>query len=402
MNFIQNPQITDPQGYTAAAMRAGFKRKRKDLCIIKSEVPAKSSVKFTKNMVKAAPLLVAMESLKKSGNLLQALVVNSGNANAGTGQQGLADTRETIRLLAGKIQVPEELILASSTGVIGELLDMEKMRNGIETLSSELSVDGGFGCAEAILTTDTVEKSFGVKIDLQGVEVTISGIAKGSGMIQPNMATMLAFVTTDAEIEHELLERLFTECVEKNFNMISVDGHTSTNDTALIMANGQAHNPPIQADTPEAEVFQEALMDLTREMAKAIIRDGEGATKFVTIRLEQVDSFANARKMAFGIANSALVKTALFGQDPNWGRILSAAGMVGVEFDPDRTDLEINGTCIYRAGNPIRLDKPVLKQLMAPPELEIVLTVNTGTEAATVYTTDLSYDYVRINAEYHT
>ncbi|HDP68573.1 MAG TPA: bifunctional glutamate N-acetyltransferase/amino-acid acetyltransferase ArgJ [Candidatus Marinimicrobia bacterium] len=402
MNFIQNPKITDPQGYTAAAMRAGFKRKRKDLCIIKSEVPAKSSVKFTKNMVKAAPLLVAMESLKKTGNLLQALIINSGNANAGTGQQGLADTRETIRLLAEKIQVPEELTLASSTGVIGELLDMEKMRNGIETLSSELSVAGGFGCAEAILTTDTVEKSFGVKLDILGVEVTISGIAKGSGMIQPNMATMLAFVTTDAEIEHELLERIFTECVEKNFNMISVDGHTSTNDTALIMANGQAYNPPIQASTPEAEVFQEALMYLTREMAKAIIRDGEGATKFVTIRLEQVNSFANARKMAFGIANSALVKTALFGQDPNWGRILSAAGMVGVEFDPDRTDLEINGTFIYKAGNPIRLDKSVLKQLMAPPELEIVLTVNTGAEAATVYTTDLSYDYVRINAEYHT
>ncbi|MBN2600573.1 MAG: bifunctional glutamate N-acetyltransferase/amino-acid acetyltransferase ArgJ [Candidatus Marinimicrobia bacterium] len=402
MNFIQNSKITDPQGYTAAAMRAGFKRKRKDLCIIKSDVPAICSVKFTKNMVKAAPLLVAMESLKKSGNMLQALIINSGNANAGTGQQGLKDTYEIIQLFSEKIDVPKELILASSTGVIGELLDMNKMRDGIDNLSPQLSVDGGIGCAEAILTTDTVEKSFGVKLDIQGVEVTISGIAKGSGMIQPNMATMLAFVTTDAEIEHELLERIFTECVEKNFNMISVDGHTSTNDMALVMANGQAYNPPIQVGTPEAEVFQEALMYLTREMAKAIIRDGEGATKFVTIRLEQVNSFANARKMAFGIANSALVKTALFGQDPNWGRILSAAGMVGVKFDPDRTDLEINGTYIYKAGNPIRLDKPVLKQLMAPPELEIILTVNTGAEAATVYTTDLSYDYVRINAEYHT
>ncbi|MGC9365107.1 MAG: bifunctional glutamate N-acetyltransferase/amino-acid acetyltransferase ArgJ [Fidelibacterota bacterium] len=402
MKFIQNPKITDPQGFTAAAMRAGFKRKRKDLCIIQSAVPAKSVVKFTQNVVKAAPLLVAMESLKKTGNLLQALIINSGNANAGTGQQGLADTRTTIRMLAEKTGVQQELILASSTGVIGELLDMEKMRNGIEALSFQLSEDGGFGCAEAILTTDTVEKSFGVKIDIQGIEVTISGIAKGSGMIQPNMATMLAFVTTDADIDHALLNRIFTECVEKQFNMISVDGHTSTNDTALIMANGQAHNPPIQDDTPEAALFREALMWLTEEMAKAIVRDGEGATKFVAIRLEQVDSFANARKMAFGIANSALVKTALFGQDPNWGRILSAAGMVGVDFDPDRTDLKINGSYIYKAGNPVRLDKPVLKQLMAPPELEIVLTVNTGLESATVYTTDLSYDYVRINAEYHT
>jgi len=402
MRFIQKPKITDPIGYTAAAMRTGFKRKRKDLCIIKSDVPAKCSVKFTKNMVKAAPLLVAMESLKTSGNMIQSLIVNSGNANAGTGEQGLRDTRETIRFLSEKIDVPEELILASSTGVIGELLDMGKMVNGIEELSTQLSVGGGLGCAEAILTTDTVEKSFGVTLDIPETPVTISGIAKGSGMIQPNMATMLAFITTDAEIDHGFLDNVFTDCVEKTFNMISVDGHTSTNDTALIMANGLAGNPIIRPGTPEAVLFREALLELCREMAKSIIKDGEGATKFVTILVDKVDSFENAKKMAFGIANSALVKSAFFGQDPNWGRILSAAGMVGVTFDPDKADLKINDVFIYKTGNPLKPDKSVMSELMKPSELHILLTINTGDESATVYTTDLSYEYVKINAEYHT
>jgi len=402
MKYIQNPKITDPIGYTAAATRAGFKRKRKDLCVIKSDVPAKCWVKFTKNMVKAAPLLVAMESLKKSGNMLQALIINSGNANAGTGQQGLKDTYETIQLLSEKINVPKGLILASSTGVIGELLDMDKMRNGVDELSSHLSIDGGTGCAEAILTTDTVEKSFGVNIDVQGVEVTISGITKGSGMIQPNMATMLAFITTDAKINHSLLDEIFSECVEKTFNMISVDGHTSTNDTALIMANGQAGNPEIQPGTQEASLFHDALMTLLLEMARSIVKDGEGATKFVTIQVNQVDTFENAKKMAFGIANSALVKTAIFGQDPNWGRILSAAGMVDVVFDPDKADLRINGVYIYKSGNPVKLDKDTMKRLMLPVELDIILNVYTGNESALVYTSDLSYEYVKINAEYHT
>ncbi len=402
MFFIQHPKITDPAGFTAAATRAGFKRKRKDLCVIKSRVPARCSVKFTKNMVKAAPLIVAMESLQKSGNVLQALIVNSGNANAGTGQLGLQDARATIGMLSSKIDVPEDLILASSTGVIGELLDMTKMKNGIEDLYSNLSIDGGSGCAEAILTTDTVEKSFGIRLDIAGVEVTISGITKGSGMIAPNMATTLAFVTTDADIDHRLLDEIFTLCVEQSYNMITVDGHMSTNDTALIMANGLAQNPAIQPGTPEAESFGKALMALLLEMAKSIVRDGEGATKFVSVLLDHVDSFENAKKMAFGIANSALVKTAIFGQDPNWGRILSAAGMVDVEFDPDQADLRINGTYIYQNGNPVVLDRAELRGLMAPAELEIVLDVYTGETSALVYTSDLSYEYVKINAEYHT
>lgn len=402
MKFIQNPKITDPIGYTAAAVHAGLKRKRKDLCVIKSTVPAKCSAVFTKNVIKAAPVLAGIETLKKSGNRLQAIIINSGNANAGTGAQGLRDVEETITLLAGKIGVPEELILASSTGVIGELLDMKKMRAGITAIYSQLSTAGGSDCAEAILTTDTVEKAFGVEIEIDGFSVKISGITKGSGMIAPNMATTLAFVTSDVDIEHATLKSIFADCVDHTYNMITVDGHMSTNDTALIMANGLAGNPEIQQNTPQAENFKKALYELMLEMAKAIVRDGEGATKFVTVEVGKVDTFENARKMAFGIANSPLVKTAIFGQDPNWGRILSAAGMVDVAFDPDRVDLLINGIAIFQKGNPLRSDRGEVAQLMTPTDLKIQLLINNGINSAVVYTSDLSYEYVKINAEYHT
>jgi glutamate N-acetyltransferase/amino-acid N-acetyltransferase len=402
MKFIQNPKITDPTGYTAAAVHAGFKRKRMDLCVIKSEVPAKCSAVFTKNVIKAAPVLAGMETLKKSGNLLQVIIINSGNANAGTGIQGLRDVEETVAFLASKIEVPEELILASSTGVIGELLDMNKMRAGIEAIHSRLSVNGGADCAEAILTTDTVEKAFGVEIDIDGFPVKICGITKGSGMIAPNMATTLAFMTSDVNIDYDTLKSIFTDCVNYTYNMVTIDGHMRTNDTALIMANGLAGNPEIQQNTPQAEIFKEALYELMLEMAKAIVRDGEGATKFVTIMVSNVDTFENARKMAFGIANSPLVKTALFGQDPNWGRILSAAGMVDVVFDPDRVDLLINGTTIFQKGNPLRLERSEMTQLMTPSDLKIQLLINNGSNSAVVYTSDLSYEYVKINAEYHT
>lgn len=402
MKFYDNPKITDPKGFTGAAMHVGFKRKRKDLCIIKSAIPAKCSVKFTTNAVKAAPLIVAKENLQKSGNYLQALIINSGNANAGTGQKGIDDVWETLKLLAAQINVPPELILASSTGVIGHQLDMEKMRQGIQTLAGRLSVEGGADCAEAILTTDTIEKSFGIKFLANGTEITLCGITKGSGMIQPNMATTLAFVTTDADIDHDLLEKTFTAAVEHTYNMITVDGHTSTNDTALIMANGLAGNPTITAGSPAGDVFGRALFILMTEMAKSIVRDGEGATKFVTVTVNGADDFADAKKMAFGIANSMLVKAALFGCDPNWGRILSAAGMVSAHFDPAIADLRINNVYLYRHGEPLSLNKSEIHHIMSPVDLDILLDCHLGQAQAVVYTTDLSYDYVKINSQYHT
>ncbi|HNW58402.1 MAG TPA: bifunctional glutamate N-acetyltransferase/amino-acid acetyltransferase ArgJ [bacterium] len=402
MNFLDHPTITDAKGFTAAAVRAGFKRKRRDLCLIKSEVPAHCAAKFTTNRVKAAPVLAGIAALHKSGGKLQALVVNSGNANAGTGEQGLRDVHDTIACAAEHLGVPAELILAASTGVIGHYLDMARMRKAVARAASHLSVAGGAACAEAILTTDTIEKAFTLRLEVGGRPVTLCGITKGSGMIMPNMATTLAFVTCDAAIDHALLDRLFTAAVDKSYNMISVDGHTSTNDTALIMANGLAGNAEILPDTPEAAQFAAALDALMLAMAKAIVRDGEGATKFVTIAVGHAESAAAAKRMAMGIANSPLVKTALFGQDPNWGRLLSAAGMVGVEFDPDQADLRINGTYIFSRGNPVLLSRREMKGLMAPQDIDIELDVFTGGQSAVVYTSDLSYDYVKINAEYHT
>ncbi len=402
MQFLDNPSITDPRGFTAAAARAGFKRKRRDLCLIVSEVPARCSAKFTTNRVKAAPVLAGIESLRRSGGMVQALVINSGNANAGTGEQGLRDVRDTLAWMAEKSSIPAGLILASSTGVIGRYLDMAKMRKAIERAAARLSIAGGAACAEAIMTTDTVEKAFTLRLEISGAAVTLSGITKGSGMIMPNMATTLAFVTCDAAIDHSLLDGLFTAAVEESYNMITVDGHTSTNDTALIMANGLAGNAEIMPGTAEAELFGEALKTLMLAMARAVVRDGEGATKFVTIRVGQAESATAARTIAFAIANSPLVKTALFGQDPNWGRILSAAGMAGPDFDPDRSDLMINHTYIFSQGNPVMLSRREMMALMAPKEIDIELNLFTGGHSAVVYTSDLSYDYVKINAEYHT
>lgn len=402
MNFAADPKITDPKGFTAAAARAGFKRKRRDLCLIKSQIPARCAAKFTTNQVKAAPVLAGIAALQRSGGMLQALVVNSGNANAGTGEQGLRDVHDTITWTAAQLGVPAELVLAASTGVIGHYLDMARMRKAVERAAGHLTVAGGAACAEAILTTDTVEKAFTLRLEIGGQTVTLSGITKGSGMIMPNMATTLAFITCDAAIDHALLDRLFTAAIGKSYNMITVDGHTSTNDTALILANGLAGNAEIMPETPEAELFAAALDALTLAMAKAIVRDGEGATKFVTITVGHAGSAEAAKRMAFGMANSPLVKTALFGQDPNWGRLLSAAGMVGVDFDPDKADLRINGTYIFAQGNPVMLSRREMKGLMAPKDLDIELDLFTGGQSAVVYTSDLSYDYVKINAEYHT
>ena len=402
MNIIKGAKITDPKGYTAAACKAGFKRKRKDLCIVKSELPANCFAKFTKNMVKAAPVIVGLKTLKKSDNKLQLLVVNSGNANAGTGQQGIKDVYETINYASEKCNVPKGLILASSTGVIGKPLNVSKMYSGIDIISKELNIAGGTGCAEAIMTTDTVEKAFGVSLSIASKEVKLCGITKGSGMIQPNMATTLAFITTDVVIDPILLNSFFTECVEETYNMITVDGHMSTNDTALIMANGCAENAAIQAGTLEAKSLKEALFFLMMEMAKSVVKDGEGATKFVKIHIGKASTYNCAKKMAFAIANSPLVKTAIFGEDLNWGRILSAAGMTDVHFKPEESELLINGTHIFKAGNPIKLNKKNAENLMKGAEINIDLSVHTGNESATVYTSDLSYDYVKINAEYHT
>ncbi len=394
--------ITDPLGYEAAAVRAGFKRKRKDLCIVKSQVPAVSSVKFTKNLIKAAPLLLGAENLKKTGNRIQAFVVNSGNANAGTGHQGYENAKETAAHTAAHLGLDPEMVLVSSTGVIGHQLDMKKMRSGLDHCCENISKEGGSGCAEAILTTDTVEKAFGGQLEISGKTVTLAGITKGSGMIAPNMATTLAFISSDLNISQPCLDEIFTECVEKTYNRITVDGHMSTNDTALIMANGLAGNEEIRAGSAEYFLVKEALLQLMTEMALSVVRDGEGATKFVQIDVTGAATQEDARIMAFAVANSALVKTALFGMDANWGRILSAAGMTTAVFDPNFARLNVNGLCIFEKGEPVFHDKHTMAELLKPRDIHIQLAFSAGEGRDTVYTSDLSYDYVKINAEYHT
>jgi len=402
MKVYENASITDPSGYTANAARAGFKKENYDLCVIKSEVPAVSSVKFTKNAVKAAPVLKGMRSLESSGHVLQALVINSGNANAATGEQGLRDVDATLEFASKRLGVPVEHMLMSSTGLIGENLDMKRMKSGLDAILDEgLTKTAGARCARAIMTTDTREKAFGIRVDIGGRVVTFAGITKGAGMIAPNMATTLSFVTTDLAIEQPVLDEIFTDVVDHSFNMITIDGHTSTNDTALIMANGAAGNPVVRAETPEYGIVAEAISRLMTEMAMAVVRDGEGATKFVRVIVDRVDEFTNAKRMAFGVANSALVKTAIFGKDPNWGRIISAAGMVGVAFDPAKVSISINKGMVFEKGTPVR-DSGEVKDLMEAGDIDIRIEVNTGQDRAVVYTSDLSYEYVRINAEYHT
>ena len=394
--------ITDPKGFSAAAVRAGFKRKRLDLCIIKSDNEAVCSAKFTKNHLKAAPLLLAIKNLKKTDNILQALVINSGNANAGTGQTGYANALKTAKFTGEKLNLDPKNILVSSTGIIGEQLDMEKMLKGLDHCAEIVSKNGGPGCAEAILTTDTVEKSFNMQLKIGDKMVTFAGITKGSGMIAPNMATTLAFVTTDLNISQNLLDDIFTEAVDKSYNMITVDGHMSTNDTALIMANGLAKNIEICDNDKNYNLIRSALILFMEKMAISIVKDGEGATKFVTIDIESAPGFKEAKTIAFAIANSALVKTALFGNDPNWGRIVSAAGMTNIPFDPDSAVLTVNNLIIYKYGEPVKHSKKELASIMQPKDIIITLKMNMGTETDTLNTSHLPYEYIKINAEYHT
>lgn len=371
------------------------------MCIIKSDVPAVSSVKFTQNTVKAAPLLKGRQSLESSGYMLQALVINSGNANAGTGEQGLRDVDTTLDHLSEKLEIPKKYLLMSSTGIIGEYLNMDMIKKGINAIVPRLSKAGGQACAKAILTTDTRAKNFGVRLEIHGKTVTFAGITKGAGMIAPNMATTLSFITTDLAIGQPTLDKIFTQAVNQSFNMITVDGHMSTNDTALIMANGMAENPEIQEGSPEYESILKAVSYLMTEMAMAVVKDGEGATKFVKVIVARADGFENAKKMAFGVANSALVKTAIFGNDPNWGRILSAVGMVNIPFDPGKVSISINHNNVLDNGTPVTGNKDA-KALMTADTVEILIEINSGQDKAVVYTCDLSYDYVKINADYHT
>ena len=390
--------IASPLGFSADGLHAGFKKKKLDFGWIVSEVPASVAGVYTTNKVIAAPLLVTKASIQKSQKL-QAIVVNSGVANSCTGQQGLDAAYEMQRLTAQKLKIEPDLVGLASTGVIGEQLPMDTLKNGL----SQILVSGkAEDFAEAILTTDTCTKTCVVTEEFGSDLVTMAGVAKGSGMIHPNMATMLAFITCDANISSATLQAALSQHVETTFNQITVDGDTSTNDMVLVMANGCRQNEEIQPDTEEFEKFSKMLRYLMADLAKKIAKDGEGATKLIEVNVRHAKDEQSGRMIAKSVVGSSLVKTAIFGQDPNWGRILAAIGYAGADVSVDNIDIWIEGIPVMQASSPVAFDPEETSDAMAGELLTLTIDLHDGDTEAQAWGCDLSYDYVKINALYRT
>ena len=390
--------IASPLGFSADGLHAGFKKKKLDFGWIVSEVPASVAGVYTTNKVIAAPLLVTKASIQKSQKL-QAIVVNSGVANSCTGQQGLDAAYEMQRLTAQKLKIEPDLVGLASTGVIGEQLPMDALKNGL----SQILVSGkAEDFAEAILTTDTCTKTCVVTEEFGTDLVTMAGVAKGSGMIHPNMATMLAFITCDANISSATLQAALSQHVETTFNQITVDGDTSTNDMVLVMANGCRQNEEILPDTEEFEKFSKMLRYLMADLAKKIAKDGEGATKLIEVNVRHAKDEQSGRMIAKSVVGSSLVKTAIFGQDPNWGRILAAIGYARADISVDNIDIWIAGIPVMQASTPVAFNPEETSDAMAGELLILTIDLHDGDAEAQAWGCDLSYDYVKINALYRT
>jgi glutamate N-acetyltransferase/amino-acid N-acetyltransferase len=396
-DFIPSGGVTSPGGFLAGATSAGIKYDEQgclDLGILFSEVPCTTTAVFTTNKVKAA--LVLLNQRRLQGDGIRAVVMNSGCANSCTGEAGMADAVEMTEMAARHVGVAPEAVLVASTGVIGVRLPMEHIRAAVSKLA--LSVDGGHDLARAIMTTDTVPKEVAVKAG----GFIIGGCAKGSGMIHPDLATMLAFLTTDAAVDADFLRQALREAVDISFNMVSIDGDNSTNDMVLIMANGMAGGKHIAPGSRQAGVFQQALSRVCVHLARAIARDGEGATKLIEVRVSSAASLAEARQAARTIVGSSLVKAAVHGSDPNWGRVIAAAGRSGVELMADRLELRIGDICLVRNGCPVPFERQEVVRLLDGREVYIDLSLNIGDGAATAWGCDLSEEYVTINSDYTT
>ena len=395
--------ICAPKGFMASGVAANINGKgntKKDMALIFSEVPAVAAGVFTQNTVKAAPIQVTQEVLKSQ--TLQAVVINSRNANACTGEQGMKDAKQMCLLTAHTLEIPKGLVAVSSTGVIGLPLPMPRIEYGIIDAVKTLSPSGGSDAAAAIMTTDTFSKEVALQIEIGGSTLTIGGISKGSGMVHPNMATILGFITTDAKISPEALHSALKLGNEKSFNMISVDGDTSTNDMLLILANGMAKNPEIQIGTSEFETFALALEEVLIFLAKEIARDGEGATKLLEVQVKNATSEEEAKIAARAVCKSMLVKAAIFGRDANWGRILCALGYSGAHFDPAKVNLFIGDVQVMKKGTPLMFDEAAALKVLSETEVSIVADLHAGQASATSWGCDLSYDYVKINGAYRT
>jgi len=388
-------------GFLANGIPVGIKGNgERDLSLIFSRQPATAAAVFTTNCFKAAPVLIDMERIR-SGQI-QAIVINSGVANAATGKEGLADALAVSSALAAELAIDEDKILVASTGVIGRRLPVEKIVGGIKKLVSGLNENGIADAEAGIMTTDRFPKITFRRGAIGGRQISICGIAKGAGMIQPNMATMLAFVMTDAALERDVLDSLFRRSVAGTFNAVTVDGCMSTNDTAVILANGAAGNRPFPRGSRSAALFGEMLADLMLELAKGLVRDGEGATKVVEISVTEARTQKEAEKVAYAIANSNLVKTAFFGEDPNWGRIISAAGSVGIDLPVQQVRLFLEDVPLFAEGQGVSGREEEVAGIMKRGEIRIRISLGMGRKSWRVCTSDLSFDYVKINAHYHT
>jgi glutamate N-acetyltransferase/amino-acid N-acetyltransferase len=387
-------------GFVAAGISAGLKKNReRDLALIYSEVPAVAAGVFTTNRVKAAPVLLSMERVK-SGTA-RALLANSGSANACTGRQGLRDGRRLSGLIASSLKILPSSVLLASTGVIGKPLPMPTIEKNLPRLVASLSSAGLADAARAIMTTDTFPKAVITRGRVNGREIAIAGMAKGAGMINPKMATLLSFVLTDVRISPGALHQSLRDGARRSFNRITVDGDTSTNDTLLILANGQANNRDILSHTPGHKKFSNLLHELLFSLAKMIARDGEGATKLVEIAVAGARTTSEAEQVARAVAHSPLVKTAFFGEDANWGRIICAAGYSGIAIDPDQVDIFFDDVPMVRRGLGAGLkNEERATSVMKKREYKIRMNLRRGTKTASIFTTDLSYDYVKINASY--
>lgn len=391
--------IVSPKGFTAAGMHCGVKHKKKDLALLFSEVPASVAGVFTTNAIKAAPVVVTKETIYDS-RTLQAVVLNSGNANACTGKQGLADAKQMQQLVADKCMIPANTVGVCSTGVIGQHLLMEPIIKGIQEIELGDSVEHGVHFAEALLTTDTVMKNTAYTVMIDNKEVTIAGTAKGSGMIEPNMATMLGVITTDAKIDSDTLQTLLAAATNVTFNAITVDGDTSTNDTVLALANGLAGNESLTPEHADWDAFKEAFRLVSQDLAKMIAKDGEGATKLIETTVIGAATNEEAIKIAKTVVGSPLVKTAVFGNDANWGRILAAVGYSGCAIDPTNVFIKIGDEAVVDGGEPLDFSEAYLLEYLKQPEIKIVVDLHVGEGQGKAWGCDLTYDYVQINATY--
>ena len=397
--------VTAAKGFTAGGVHCGIRKSRtkRDLGLIYSEVPAQAAAVYTTNLVKGAPLLVTKAHL--ADGVAQACIINSGNANT-CNANGAEIAEKTSELLASALKIKKEDVVVASTGVIGQPMEIAPFEKGIPALVKDLSKDGSPRTAEAIMTTDTVKKEIAISFEIGGKEVTMGGIAKGSGMIHPNMATMLVFLTTDCAISAKMLQKALSTDVQSSFNMVSVDGDTSTNDMVTILANGLAGNPVIEGEGEDFTAFMQALNTVTVSLCKALAADGEGATKFLECSVTGAKSLSDAKKAAKAVICSSLVKAAMFGSDANWGRVLCAIGYSGADVDVEKVDVRFvskkGSILVCEKGSSVDFSEEKAKEILSEKEITIAVTLHDGEASSVAWGSDLTYDYVRINGDYRT